>query len=153
MKNVASLLTSKTLNHNNRIVYSGFCTRCGKLFYTLGSNHSSRCSKLCSLRGTGRHVDGGYVRISTYRKDGVRGDKLEHRYVVEKFLGRKLRKKEKVHHINHNKLDNRIGNLLVVTTQENSYLNGNTVSRILGFVEPEIIQQITAEELFEGDKK
>lgn len=36
---------------------------------------------------------------------------LEHRYVIEKYLGRKLSKIEHVHHKNHNKLDNRLLNL------------------------------------------
>lgn len=46
------------------------------------------------------------------------GRKLEHRWVVEQHLGRELEPWEHVHHINHDRLDNRIENLEVVTVEE-----------------------------------
>lgn len=57
---------------------------------------------------------GGYKYISI----GNKKRKSEHRIVVENFLGRKLLRKEIVHHINHNKLDNRIENLEVMSQSE-----------------------------------
>lgn len=43
---------------------------------------------------------------------------LEHRWVMEQHLGRRLERHEQVHHINHDRLDNRIGNLELVSSTE-----------------------------------
>lgn len=49
-----------------------------------------------------------------------RGSILEHRYIMEMHLGRRLNDSEVVHHINHNKLDNRIENLQLMTKREHT---------------------------------
>lgn len=48
----------------------------------------------------------------------------EHRFVMEKILGRKLKQGEVVHHINGDGLDNRTENLQVMTYREHSILHG-----------------------------
>lgn len=68
----------------------------------------------------GRSLDkDGYVRLSGHRdhpEANQHGQILEHRYVMEKFLGRYLASGELVHHINEIKDDNRIENLEIVSS-------------------------------------
>lgn len=70
-----------------------------------------------SRKGT-KYIDSdGYLRIW---KIDRRGYILEHRDVMEQYLGRSLTKDEVVHHINEIKTDNRIENLQVMTRIEHS---------------------------------
>lgn len=65
------------------------------------------------------YVEEGYIMLCHDRENRI----LEHRYVVEKFLGRNLRSDEIIHHINEIKDDNRLENLMITNRSEHLKLH------------------------------
>ena len=97
------------------------CERCGKPFWAAkGEDRRGYVRKYCSRkcfrptkRGEAISTDGYYV---------INAVKV-HRTVMEKKIGRKLSPREIVHHINGDKLDNRIENLMIVTRSEHNRIH------------------------------
>jgi hypothetical protein len=99
------------------------CGACKKLFMARRSRilkgRGRFCSKQCvhewmkTLVGEkNKNYRGGFISKYGYRMFKVCGrDQFEHRMIMEKHIGRMLKPEERVHHINGNKLDNRIENL------------------------------------------
>lgn len=102
------------------------------------------CSQSCLSRHTASHQDLSHLKKYEFKKGqpahnykgrtrhaagynvfcepkGKR--QLEHRLIVEQFLGRKLRRNEIIHHINGVKTDNRIENLRLMTQSEHLKLH------------------------------
>lgn len=69
-------------------------------------------------KGTGVSAQGYLV---DYLPDGSRI--LQHRRVMEDYLGRKLRSDEIIHHIDENKHNNKISNLKIVTRAEHAKIH------------------------------
>lgn len=72
-----------------------------------------------------RYKKTGFWFEHGYKLLYIEGNKYirEHINIMENHLGRKLEKNEVVHHINRDKLDNRIENLQVMTNGEHSTLH------------------------------
>jgi len=110
------------------------CKHCGKLEIRSRNTEKFRiyrqqkyCSQECKSRSqetaayerfkagnVGRHVKrNGYIwlAIPALANNGKKTEMLEHRYVMEQHLGRKLYPEETVHHINGKRAENGLENL------------------------------------------
>ena len=89
------------------------------------TNETDTRVKLCSKRALKSRLENGY-QIGDFKiSHDYRWIKLtnnnwiaEHRYVVEKYIERKLKRTEIVHHIDGNKLNNNLENLYVFHNKE-----------------------------------
>jgi hypothetical protein len=72
-----------------------------------------------SFKGGRNKTVNGYIRVLV---PGTGSYQLEHRAIMEEFLGRKLKSTEQVHHKNGDKTDNRLENLEIINIREHSRL-------------------------------
>lgn len=70
-----------------------------------------------------------YVRIPNHPRATSTGYVYEHRAVVENHLGRLLEDGEVVHHVNHDKTDNRIENLVLLNGKSHARLHGEEMHK------------------------
>lgn len=65
----------------------------------------------------------GYLACTVRYANGNRGTVLQHREVMENYIGRRLEALEHVHHINGDRRDNRLKNLEVIAAEEHARLH------------------------------
>lgn len=76
----------------------------------------------------GKSLSNGYILIRIYKDDPFycmksTGEYVpEHRLVLARHLGRPLKKEEQVHHLNGNKQDNRLENLVILKPHEHTWV-------------------------------
>ena len=111
------------------------CPMCGQLVRKIrtdgrkGKTCSIECSR--SLRGPRANWK-PFVMISGYKyvycpshPFGTRCYVAEHRIVMERHLGRVLDPSENIHHLNGDKTDNRIENMIIVSNSEHGKIHSN----------------------------
>ncbi len=111
-----------------KIYYEKPCTKCNTLFVD-PRKLAKYCTQTCAnnaikkfgeeqnrYKGYKCHTKQGYILVRVSAKPYRYTP--EHRYLIEQMLGRELNANEVVHHINHDKKDNRIANLQLLTRKE-----------------------------------
>ena len=95
------------------------CKYCGRLIW-LDSTRCRHCARFDRKKKKIRVDKSGYIQIYSPKNPNAdhRGYVYEHRLVVEKKIGRYLKKEEAVHHIDGDKSNNQIENLMLFPTHK-----------------------------------
>ena len=106
------------------------CKQCKKQFELIGKGRKESqkrqfCSQICwyNYKRIEKKRNNGYIQIyvgKDYPGAKKNGRMWEHRFIMQKHIGRIIERSEVVHHKNGIKTENRIENLELVTPQLNT---------------------------------
>lgn len=122
-----------TWGRKNRKLLDKKCPQCSRLFKPRSAK-SIYCSRPCMWKNNGGHNkktetwwknSKGYIEGRVWIDDNTQIRVKQHRYIMERHLGRKLLPDEDIHHINGVKDDNRITNLQVLNHSDHTTLTNN----------------------------
>ena len=129
----------------NRYLVKTNCSVCGKEIYVEMSNFKKSKKSICGIdcrrvissvpdgakkNKRGRMDRDGHILIKQINHPfAKKGWIPEHRYVVERNIGRYLEDTEIIHHINMDKKDNRIENLHVFKTNREHFLSHGSLNK------------------------
>ena len=124
------MIMKDTLGRENRKHADKPCTACGKKFRPK-STTSKYCSRRCLWNqngGRNRKSESWWLNLRGYIEgriwvNGEQRRVKQHRWIMERHIGRQLNPNEVVHHINGNKTDNRLENLELMPFGKHSELH------------------------------
>ena len=99
--------------------------RSPKTEFKKGQKHSANWYKIMeNFIPWNKGISMGYINSQGYKVFYILGKEIkEQRLIMEQYLGRYLKSEEEVHHINGNRLDNRLENLKIVTKSEHAKIH------------------------------
>lgn len=111
------------VTYPNNVLRKGRATSCGARIHKTKENHSPR------------YISNGYVFVynPSHPKANNAGYVREHILVMEKHLGRYLSPEEVVHHIDFNRKNNDLCNLLLMTRSSHATLHATILANQLGY--------------------
>lgn len=119
------------------------CLKCYQNFYrplsAIKRGDAKFCSRECAFlfqKGKQKNIKPiesrrWYLNPKGYVQTTIRRQRIyQHRWVMEQEIGRKLTNSEFVHHINGNKQDNSIENLVLVTKENHSREHQSVIKKL-----------------------